>query len=395
MKQRSVAVLCDVLDVNCFGGSPRQFFQAAQRQNFVQHTWRVDMDKLRFWRAAWNLGQVMRGRAPRGFQYSAACRSHSLAQIPAELLATEVISFQQQFPPIEPLKAAGGSLNLYLDATYHQLFPAYGLDRLLPASVREDAIAYERQLFAQADRVIATQPWTADSIRDEYRVDPKKCATILSAPNYHVHPGIAPARAGRPGIDRPVVFGFIGKHWRRKGLPFLLAVVEDLQRRGWKAQVRAIGFAPDELDFARPSWLECLGYIDKRHAFGPFLHSCDLGCLFSEAEAAGLAILEFLGAGVPVAGFTIDGLKYLLPPDAGFRFDRSTTASDAADAFDRWLKDEAQQTELRANAVRWSPLLTWDRAVGEFREFWSAGSLGAPVLPYLGLERQRQEATAS
>ena len=37
MKERSIAVLGDVLDVNVFGGAPRQFFEAAKRQGFAQH----------------------------------------------------------------------------------------------------------------------------------------------------------------------------------------------------------------------------------------------------------------------------------------------------------------------------------------------------------------------
>ena len=390
LKARSVAVLGDVMDVDCFGGAPRQFFDAAKRKNFAQHAWRVDVGQLRWPRIAWNVMQVLRGRRPRGFQYSSACRRQSLAQIPEAWLSTEVISFQQHFPPIAPLKAAGGSLNLYIDATYEQLFPAYQLDRFLSPQVRAEAIAYERELFQSADRVIASQPWTASSLANDYKLPPAKCATILPAPNLIVHPGVAPRLPGRAGVDRPVVFGFIGKDWRRKGLQFQLAVVEDLRRRGWQARVRAIGFSATDLDFPCPPWLECLGFIDKEKEFGPFLHSCDLGCLFSVAEAAGIAVLEFLAAGVPVAGFTVNGLRFLLPPDAGFRFEAIASAADVADRLDEWLKNEAYQQELRDNAARWSPLLTWDRCVEEFREFWDTGAIEAPVSPSLGLPGQRR-----
>jgi glycosyltransferase involved in cell wall biosynthesis len=394
MKERSIAVLGDVLDVDCFGGAPRQFFEAAKRQSFAHHAWRVDVAKLRLPRLAWNLAQVLHGRRPRGFQYSATCRRRSLEQIPREWWATDVISFQQHFPPVAPIKSAGGSLNLYIDATYQQLFPAYGLDEMLPARVCAEAIEYERQVFEGADRIVASQPWTADSLLNDYRIPAQKCATILPAPNFIVHPGVAPPRAGRAGVDRPVVLGFIGKDWRRKGLRFQLAVAEELQRRGWQARVRAIGFKPDDLDFPCPPSLECLGFIDKARDFGPFLHSCDLGCLFSEAEAAGIAMLEFLAAGIPVAGFAVNGLRYLLPPDAGFRFEKSAPAAEVSDRLDQWLKDESHQRELRENAARWSPLLTWDRCLAEFREFWETGSIKAGVSPSLGLGARGDEKTA-
>lgn len=385
MKERSIAVLGDVLDVNAFGGAPRQFFDAAKRQGFAQHAWRVDLAKLRLPRLAWNLAQALRGRRPGGFQFSATCRRRSLAQIPSAWLATEVISFQQHFPPVEPIRRAGGSLNLYIDATYRQLFPAYGLDKLLPASICAEAIEYEREVFSGAERVVASQPWTAASLRDDYGLPSDKCATIFPAPNFLVVPGVAPRRRERAGVDRPLVLGFIGKDWRRKGLRFQLAVAEELQRRGWNVKVRAIGFVAADLDFPCPPWLECLGFIDKARDFGPFLHSCDLGCLFSEAEAAGIAVFEFLAAGVPVAGLMVNGLRYLLPPDAGFRFEKSVTTAEVSDSLHQWLEDESYQEKLRLNAARWSPLLTWDRCIAEFREFWETGRIKTPMNPSLGL----------
>ncbi len=60
-----------------------------------------------------------------------AGQAAALAQIPDHLWATEVISFHQHFPPPDPIIRAGGELNFYLDATYTQLFPSYGLDRSL------------------------------------------------------------------------------------------------------------------------------------------------------------------------------------------------------------------------------------------------------------------------
>lgn len=394
MRERSIAVLGDVLDVNTFGGAPRQFFEAAKRQEFAQHAWRVDVAKLRVPRLAWNLGQALRGRGPRGFQFSATCRQRSLDQIPPAWLATDVISFQQHFPPVGPIRRAGGSLSLYIDATYRQLFPAYGLDKMLPARVCAEAIEYEQEVFSGADRIVASQPWTADSLRKDYGLPAQKCATILPAPNFIVAPGVAPRRRERAGVDRPLVLGFIGKDWRRKGLRFQLAVAEELRRRDWKVNVRAIGFVAADLDFPCPPWLECLGFIDKARDFGPFLHSCDLGCLFSEAEAAGIAVLEFLAAGVPVAGLTVNGLRYLLPPDAGFRFEKSVTVAEVSDRLDQWLKDESCQEELRVNAARWSPLLTWDRCIAEFREFWETGTIKAPMSPSLGLGQQGDARTA-
>jgi hypothetical protein len=215
-------------------------------------------------------------------------------QIPGDLLRTEVISFHQHFPPPDVVRRAGGEVNYYIDATYTQIFPAYGLNRTLDERTIEDAIQYERDAFGAAKRVILNQSWALRSVVSDYSLDPSKCAVILPGANYPVYPGLCTwPGEGRPGRERPFVMGFIGKDWRRKGLLFLNQVAVRLRGMGWKVKVRAIGYPASE---APPGAdIESLGFIDKRLHFGPFLHSCDVGCLFSSAEAAGSAVLEFLG----------------------------------------------------------------------------------------------------
>jgi glycosyltransferase involved in cell wall biosynthesis len=225
--------------------------------------------------------------------------------------------------------------------------------------------------------VIVNQSWAHRSLRSDYSLEPGKCTVILPGANYPVYPGLCPwASEGRAGRDRPFVMGFIGKDWRRKGLPFLDRVAALLRSRGWKVKVRAIGFPPRE----GPTGLdiECLGFIDKRLHFGPFLHSCDVGCLFSSAEAAGSAVLEFLGVGIPVAGFTVNGLADLLPAEAGFRFPPEIKPDEAADTFEEYLRDEKAQMQFRSAARDLAPLLLWERCVREFRELWETGTLAAP-----------------
>jgi glycosyltransferase involved in cell wall biosynthesis len=375
--RRSIAALGDVLDPNCFGGSPCRFLEESRRLGFAENGWRVDTGKLKAPRLAWNLCQVARGRRPGGFQFSKAGRSAALSQIPPDLVGTDVISFHQHFPDPGSVAKRGGELSFYIDATYTQLFPAYGYDRILDPKTRSEAIAYERSAFEGARRVVVSQTWTERSLRADYSIDPRKCAVILPAANYPAHPGLRPPPGGgRAGRDRPFVLGFIGKDWRRKGLVYLDRVAKNLRSRGWKVHVRAIGF-PRE-DGPQGAEVECLGFIDKRRDFGPFLHSCDVGCLFSSAEAAGIAVLEFLGVGVPVAGFTVNGLADLIPASGGFRFGPEATPEDAADVFEGYLGDEAAQERYRAAAEALAPMLVWERCVREFIEFWSTGRIERP-----------------
>src|SRR5690606_21783522 len=116
--------------------------------------------------------------------------------------------------------------------------------------------------------------------------------------------------------------------------PLLASVRDELERRGWKTRILVAGEAPPEL--RRAPGIEFAGFLDKgqdSEAFLRLLTRCDLGCLFSEREALGISTLEFLRAGVPVAGFAHEGMADTLPPDAGFRFSPGAAPSEIADEF--------------------------------------------------------------
>jgi glycosyltransferase involved in cell wall biosynthesis len=183
------------------------------------------------------------------------------------------------------------------------------------------------------------------------------------------------------------VLGFVGKDWRRKGLPFLLQVRLNLQRMGMKAVVRAAGYCPTEL--RHEPGLEYVGYIDKArnpNGFLSFLGACDLGCLFSQHEPLGISTLEFLRAGVPVAGFAIEGPADTLPPDAGFRFQTDDSAEVVAEHLRGVFGAEMALTKMRTAARLWSPMVTWERCLHEWSELLGAGKMANPVQPWRGLD---------
>jgi len=235
--------------------------------------------------------------------------------------------------------------------------------------------------------VVTMSRWAAESVVRDCGVLPQKVGTILPGANIEL-----PADYNFPddprvaGKERPLVLGFIGKDWRRKGLLFLLEVRGGLQRRGMATVVRAAGYCPPEL--ARRDGLEFVGFIDKAREAGRFLEflkQCDIGCLFSEREPLGISTLEFLRAGVPVAGFAIEGVADTLPLDAGFRFSRGDSAQTVAEVIHAVFQDGGKLLKMRNAARLWSPLLTWERCVAEWTEFIELGSIKHPVRPWLGL----------
>jgi glycosyltransferase involved in cell wall biosynthesis len=383
---RSIAAVGDVSSPSCWSGTPFHFLEAARRSGFVTNPVRIDLTKLHWPRRVWNLKQLLLGLGRGGFQYSDRFLDLIEAQVPPALWQGEVVSFNQHFPRAATVAHAGGRLSHYLDAPFAALVTGGGLDLRLPPAITRRALAQERENYAASERVITMARWAAEAIVSGCGVAAEKCHVILPGANFDLPEDwefTGPeTRAGR---DRDFTLGFIGKDWRRKGLPYLLDLRDQLARRGWRVRVLAAGTAPPEL-IARPG-LEFAGYLDKRKnaaAFHEFLTRCDLGCLFSEREALGISTLEFLRAGVPVAGFAHEGLADTLPPDAGFRFAPGTPPEEAADQLEAYLENESRQADFARNAQRWSPLVSWERCVREFEELWKTGTVSRPVQLWRG-----------
>jgi glycosyltransferase involved in cell wall biosynthesis len=384
--KRSVAAVGDTADISCWSGIPFHFLQAARSSGFVSDPWRVDLREVFLQRLLWNAGQVLTGRGG-GFQYSGWFLDLLEARVPQELMGSEIISFNQHFPRAASVAAAGGLLNHYVDAPFAALASGRGLNLRLPTAIVSRAITLECENYKASQRVITMARWAEAVLVRECGVPSSKVHVILPGANLNLPVDWEfSVPLGRAGIERDFTLGFVGKDWQRKGLPLLVKVRDDLVRRGWRVRVLAIGEAPTEL--RQNVGVDFAGFIHKAHnvsKFLSFLTACDIGCLFSEREAFGISTLEFLRAGVPVAGYAHEGPADTLPPDAGFRFALGENVDTIADRFEVYLNDEVAQTEFRKNAQRWSKLVTWSRCIQEFQELWITGYVKNPVQPWRGL----------
>ncbi|HZP60478.1 MAG TPA: glycosyltransferase family 4 protein [Opitutaceae bacterium] len=380
----AIAATGDAGDINCWSGIPHYFGKAAAARGERAAPWRLTMKTFSAGRRRWNLAQFLRGRGTGGYQYSRAFLDPAEAAIPRPFWQGRVLTFNQHFPRGQSVAARGGHLVHYVDATFASFCTPGGLAETLPRRVQADAKALERENYAVSERIVTMARWAAESVCQDCGVPAAKVAVILPGANLELPDGYAfPARAGRPGLDRPLTLGFVGKDWKRKGLPFLLEVRTELEKLGLSSLVRCAGRCPPELQ--RTRGLEYAGFIDKAadsSRFLQFLSGCDVGCLFSEREPLGISTLEFLRAGVPVAGFTVEGVADTVPPDAGFRFEAGTTAATVAHAFASAFGNTDTTHRLRAAARAWSPLVTWERCVAEWQELLATGSIKNPVRPW-------------
>lgn len=383
----AIAATGDAGDINCWSGIPWHFGEAARSLGWRATPWRLDLAAHTRARRWWNLRRVLSGRGLGGYQYSEAFLDRAEAEVPDRLWANTVLTFNQHFPRTQSVAARGGRLVHYLDATFASLSRQQGWVDHVSSSAIDEALAVERENLRRSARVVTMARWAAVAAVQEHGLAADNVFTILPGANLELPVDFDfPVVPGQTGVDRPLVLGFVGKDWRRKGLSFLMDVRTQLQRQGLSAVIRCAGHCPRELQ--REPGVEYTGFIDKSRTparFVEFLTGCDVGCLFSSHEPLGISTLEFLRAGVPVAGFVCEGVADTIPPDAGFRFEPGTGAEAVAEALGAACRNGEVFPRLRAAARRWSPLVTWERCIKEWGELLKTGRIFAPVQPWRGL----------
>ena len=168
------------------------------------------------------------------------------------------------------------------------------------------AIALERRALSDAAVVMAWTDWAADSLRTEYGIDERRIAVL--------HPGVdaAPLLAIDRGESRSERVGllFLGNDVRRKGLEELFAALPMLP-----PSVELDVVTTDPVDAGERVHVH-RGLAPGTPAMIERMRSADVLVLPSRADAAPLAVLEGMAAGLPVVSTNVAAIPELVG-DAG------------------------------------------------------------------------------
>lgn len=366
----SLTAIGDVTSMSCHSNLPYFFYNEGKRLALFTDPIKISVDGLAWPRRWWNFKQLLLGRGVGGYQYSEEFIWNVQQQIPELLLNGLIISFSQVSPRIEVVHQAGGEVIYYIDATLKDLVDneSYGIK--IPSWILEKALDQERRNYEGARYVVTRSSWIISTLTNFYKIDPKKIYQIMPGANINLPENwIVPAFNAGAGKERPLVLGFVGKDWKRKGLPFLIEIRDELEQRGYNVIIQAVGNCPEEL-LSRKG-LKFTGFIHKEKEMDKFvdvISSSDIGCLFSESEALGISTLEFLRVGVPVAGFYHQGLRDTLLEDASFRFNLGDTVKMVANSFEQYILDQDLQIAMKQNAIMHSKDVTWEKCVLRFKQ---------------------------
>lgn len=204
---------------------------------------------------------------------------------------------------------------LSMDATpinFDSVGHGYG-HRTGPAALERLKSGLNKRAFRSAAAIVTWSRWAADSVVEDYGIDPRKVHVI--------HPGVDVAQFTPRDHDRipgPLRILFVGGDFSRKGGYDLLKAMQHLGR---DAELDIVTSSP-------PSWLpkgarvHALGHDDPE-LFGLYARA-DVFALPARAECFGLVVTEAMASGIPVvacdvgavAELVVDGHNGLLVPPA-------------------------------------------------------------------------------
>lgn len=364
-----VAAVGDVLNINTWSNIPYYFYSAGARAGLFNQPWRFNPHELKRDRLFWNALRLLTLQGKGGYQYSNRFLRKAETLIDHNYFSSTVISFNQLFPRAASVQKAGGRMFYYIDVPLFELFASehYRVD--IPESMKRTALDQEQENYQKAEAVVCMGTWVMPRLKEFYHLPDHKIIQVL--PGANIGSTHSPDRKSVPGAgrSRPLRLGFIGKDWRRKGLAVLVDVAEKLKAKNVDCRIVIIGNSPAA--FKKHPLVEDLGFIDKTNEPGKFMNavaSCDLGCIFSSAEALGISALEFLSCQVPVTGFYHQGMIDTLIEGASVRFAPSDTTDHIADTIARLVNDEERTSDLYRNAGTVSSRVTWDACIEKWRD---------------------------
>ena len=193
------------------------------------------------------------------------------------------------------------------DATFAGLINYYSsFTSLTAGSIRAGNDMYKRAL-ARADAAIFSSEWASKSAINDYNVSSKRVYTIPFGANINHIPSnddVVDWQVKRKGSVQCNLL-FVGIDWDRKGGPFALHVVQELNKLQIKARLTIVGSDPiipahqlhyvnkiGFLDKNKLSDVEVLKklFIESNALLLPSVAEC-FGCVYCEANAFGLPAL--------------------------------------------------------------------------------------------------------
>src|SRR5215218_8722100 len=214
---------------------------------------------------------------------------------------------------------------LYIDATFDSLLHLYPNYNKYTAKCLREGEAIDQQAVANADRLIYTSQWAADSAINHYGADPKKIFIVPFGANLDCLPSFNEISSSitKRIKTRHLNLLFLGVDWVRKGGDKALEIVTKLNELGFPATLHIVGAVnvPEGINL---QYIVNHGFISKatvegQQQIGALLLSSHFLILPTLADCTPVACSEANAFGVPCITSDVGGLKSIIKDDVNGR----------------------------------------------------------------------------
>ncbi len=265
----------------------------------------------------------------------------------------DVIHIHQPLTPTLPLKAiARAPADAVVVGTFHAAGPrSLGYQLWRPVLQRYAERLDARVAVSQAARSFASRYFPGDYELIPNGVDPDR-----------FHPRHAALPQADP--DRPTVL-FVGRFYRRKGLPILLAAMRGVRERIPAARLLVVGDGPHAPEYRRLAEplgdaVEFLGELPAADVPRAYRSADVFAAPSTDRESFGVIHLEAMASGTPIIASDIEGYRELLDPGREALLFPNRDVAALTDAIVRVLEDPslrrsmAQAGRAKAERFTWS-----------------------------------------
>ena len=372
LKKRYLICNGDANSYITHGGLPYNLFKTAKQYGLIDQAISLDYKKLRYWKILWNFFQLFKYGKPNGFQWSEVYSNKLIKQI--KYLEDQELSILSIYPllPSYPWPKKW-DVDFYIDATISQIIDEYKVSKLISNSYKREIFNREKFNYERANKIICRSNWAIKSLIKDYEIEESKISLVPGGANLDVKEidrSKLLSFPPKPSIDSPVILGFIGLDWERKGGNFLLKLADTFNENNVPFEIRVVG--PEFNTLPNHPCLKYVGFIDKFLNLDLFikeLKSWHFGTLFSKAEAFGISNRECLLLGVPVICHNIGGISSTLPKS---NFGRIFEPNPSPSNVYSWLMDIFNPYEnyicLRKNLLEQHKSFSWDMTITNLKK---------------------------
>jgi len=179
------------------------------------------------------------------------------------------------------------------DGAAHDLVRTYAQFVDLPKKRIAEILRLEEEGVARCEMIVTHTEWSARSLIEKAGAAPEKVVIVPPGiAKENIVAGLEP-KPIEPG--KPLEAVFVGRAWKRKGLPQALAAIELLNSRGVPAHIKVLGCTPPVNVLTEHS--TCLGPFNSNNAeelrqYEQVLTAAHVHLLPSQAECFGISIAE-------------------------------------------------------------------------------------------------------